>query len=193
MRIFVRLVALCLLALPLAAAAPEPAPAPANRTAASTELDVLFNRLKSTKNPVEAEFVQTMILKILSTSPSPTATLLYNRGVQALVAEDHQLAFDLFTAVTTLAPDFAEGWHELGAVNFALNAHDEALVDLEHALDLEPRHYAAMMGLASIFEMYGNKRGALQALRRAYAVNPHIDGLEGRINALAREVEGQGI
>jgi Flp pilus assembly protein TadD len=198
MQILVRVAAVLALALPLGAASAPNAPSanppkPGAPTAAAADLDALFARLKTTKNPVEADYAQTMILAIWAKSPSDTANLLYSRGLAAFAGGDKQLAFDLFTAVTSLQPDFAEAWHELGTVNLELNAHDEAMVDFEHTLELEPRHFGAMMKLAMIFESYGNKRAALAALRRAYAVNPHIDGLEARINAMAREVEGQGI
>jgi len=189
-----RLGCVVVMLLALGAAAP-PAPPIGSSAGAEqdAELDTLFARLKAAKAPAEAEYLQNMIELIWSHAPSDTVTLLQQRGLAALASGDKQLAFDLFTAVTTLAPDFAEGWHQLGAINFALDAHDEALIDLEHALRLEPRQFDALMGLASIFELYGNKRAELEALRRAYAVNPHIEGLEGRITALTREVEGQGI
>ena len=198
----VRIAALILLGLPLAAAhaaqaarspAPQPA-APVNKLpTSSAQLDLLFTRLKTAKSPAEAEFVETMIAAIWTTSPSDTTNLLYHRGIEALAAGDNQLAYDLFLTVTTLSPDFAEGWHELGAVSYAMNAHDEAMVDLERALKLEPRHFGAMMGLAAIYEAYGNKRAALETLRRAQAINPHIEGIDSRVRVLSREVEGQGI
>lgn len=176
-----------------AAAAPAAALPDSIPHATPADLDQLFARLKATNNPAEVDMIEGMITEAWSTSSSPTATLLYHRGLEAMADNDDELAFNLFSAVTELQPDFAEAWHELGAVNFDMDAHDAALVDLEKCLRLQPRHYGALMGLARIFELYGNKKAALEALRRAYAINPHIDGLKHRIDVLAREVEGQGI
>jgi tetratricopeptide (TPR) repeat protein len=189
MQILGRVVALALLALPLMAASP-PRIAPDDPAA---NLNALFSRLRAAKDPAEAQVVEGMIISIWATSPSDTANLIYQRGVVALGAGDKELALDLFTACTSLQPDFGEAWHQLGVANFALNANDEAMIDLEHALAIEPRNYGALMQLAAIFSIYGNQHASLQALRRAYALNPHIDGLGARIEAMAREVEGQGI
>jgi tetratricopeptide (TPR) repeat protein len=189
----VGLLCLALLAFAAPAAAAQGPDLPRIPQATPSDLDHLFARLKATNDPTEVDMIEGMITEAWSISPSPTATLLYHRGLEAMADNDDELAFNLFSAVTELRPDFAEAWHELGAVNFDMDAHDAALVDLERCLRLQPRHYGALMGLASIFELYGNKKAALEALRRAYAINPHIDGLKRRIDALSREVEGQGI
>lgn len=190
MQMFGRVVALALLALPLMAAGAH-ARSPAPDDAAS--LSVLFSRLKATQDPAEVKATEGAIFAIWATSPSDTANLLYQRGVTALAAGDKDLALDLFNACTSLEPEFGEAWHQLGVVNFVLNANDEAMIDLEHALAIEPRNYGALMQLAAIFSIYGNQHASLQALRRAYAINPHIDGLAPKIEAMARQVEGQGI
>ncbi|HXZ68448.1 MAG TPA: hypothetical protein VEH07_07675 [Alphaproteobacteria bacterium] len=186
-----RVVALALLALPLMAASAGGRPPQSDDPSAN--LSALFGRLKSTQDPAEVRATENAIFAIWATSPSDTANLLYQRGLIALAAGDKDLALDLFNACTSLEPDFGEAWHQLGVVNFALNANDEAMIDLEHALAIEPRNYGALVQLAAIFSIYGNQHASLQALRRAYAINPHIDGLGQKIEAMARQVEGQGI
>ena len=191
MQMIGRVVALALLALPLMAASADARVPSADDPAAN--LNALFSRLKNTQDPAEVKATEGAIFAIWATSPSDTANLIYQRGMIALVAGDKDLALDLFNACTSLEPEFGEAWHQLGVVNFALNANDEAMIDLEHALAIEPRNYGALMQLAAIFSVYGNQHASLGALRRAYAINPHIDGLGQRIEAMARQVEGQGI
>ncbi len=176
----------------LAAEAPEAnAPAP-SASPLTVELNVLFDHLKHARSQPEADAIEARIVELWGQSPSDTANLLYARGLEAM-ENDKELALEIFTAVTELQPDFAEAWQELGAVNFALDAHDAAVVDLEHALQIEPRHYGALLGLASIFEAYGNKKAALDVLRRADAIDPFIPDIEQRIHALSLDVEGQRI
>lgn len=182
-RILLALIVLPLPALAAIAAAPDPAPA---------ELDGLFARLKQTQDAAEAADIEGRIAEIWGHSRSDTANLLYERGLEAM-KDDQELALELFSAVTEIQPDFAEAWQELGAVNFELEAHDAAILSLEQAIALEPRHYGALVGLATIFEMYGNRKAALEALRRAYRINPHIPDIEQRLRLLSRDVEGQRI
>lgn len=183
------LFALILLAMPGSAAAAADAGAD---QAGPAELDRLFARLGQTRDAAEAAEIEGRIADIWGRSPSDTANLLYERGLEAM-DDDQQLALELFTAVTEIQPDFAEAWQELGAVNFTLEAHDAAILNLEQAIALEPRHYGALVGLATIFEMYGNRKAALEALRRAYRINPHIPDIERRMRVLSRDVEGQRI
>lgn len=167
-------------------------PPAAELTPQAAELNSLFDHLRRARDATEAGTIEGRIVEICSQSPSDTANLLYARGVEAM-DDDKELALELFTAVTELEPNFAEAWQELGQVNYALDAQDAALLDLERTLVLEPRHYGALLGLSTIFETYGNKKAALDALRRAYAINPNIPELDKRIRALSLDVEGQRI
>lgn len=157
------------------------------------ELDLLFEQLAETESVVDAEFIQNLILETWAVSKSPTATLLYHRGLETLVDGDEELALELFSAVTEIAPNFAEGWFQLGALHFDLEAHDVAIHEFERALRIEPRHFGALLGLAALFEVYGNGRGALEALRRLRVLNPNFEGLDDRIEALEVLVQGRGI
>lgn len=183
-----RRILFALIVLPLPAMAAGLAPADPS----ASELDSLFARLKQTQDAAEAAEIEGRIAEVWGHSPSDTANLLYERGLEAM-NDDQELALELFSAVTEIQPDFAEAWQELGAVNFQLEAHDAAILSLEQAIALEPRHYGALVGLATIFEMYGNRKAALEALRRAYRINPHIPDIERRLRALSRDVEGQRI
>ena len=65
--------------------------------------------------------------------------------------------------------------------------------DIEQVLRLEPRHYQAMAGFGIILEELGDKKGALEAFRRALALNPWLENIGERIAPLELEVEGRGI
>ena len=48
-------------------------------------------------------------------------------------------------------------------------------------------------GLAQVLRDIGEKRAALQVMRRLVEVHPYWEGTEQAIEELSREVEGQGI
>ena len=74
-----------------------------------------------------------------------------------------------------------------------LDDYSAALSDLEHVLRLEPRHFNALAGLAVMLEDLGDKKGALDAYRRALALDPWLEGVPDRIKHLEPDVEGRGI
>ena len=169
-------------------AAPCLAAAPAGDT-----LDELFDKLGKTESPEIAVVIEARIWDLWLRSGSDSVDLIMTRGLDAIAADDYDTALELFTAATEIKPDFAEGWNKRATVNFLKGDYDKALVDINHVLKLEPRHFGAMVGLAKILESYGEKAKALEAYHKALAIDPFLEGVKENIERLKPEVEGRGI
>ena len=61
----------------------------------SAEIDELLERLAQAEDRTEAVVIEGLIVAAWSRSESPTATLLYNRGLEALDHDDLELSLDL--------------------------------------------------------------------------------------------------
>jgi Tfp pilus assembly protein PilF len=68
-----------------------------------------------------------------------------------------------------------------------------SVADLQVVISREPRHFASLAGLAVIFQDLGQDKRALDAFRRAMAINPHIKGVQQIIKRLEVKVEGREI
>ena len=55
-------------------------------------------------------------------------------------------------------------------------------------LALEPRHFGALAGLGTILREIGDEKRALEAYRRAIAVDPHLANVQKAID----DLEGKG-
>jgi tetratricopeptide (TPR) repeat protein len=170
--------------------APEQTP---ERRSREQVLDMLFAQLKAAKSREAAEGLEGAIRKVWMASGSASIGLLMSHGLKALAAKDYEDALFYFDEVVSLAPHYSEGWNKRSAVHFLLNDYSAALADLEHVLRLEPRHFEALAGLAVILEDLGDKKGALDAYRRALELDPWLEGVPARIRHLKPEVEGRGI
>ena len=60
-------------------------------------------------------------------------------------------------------------------------------------LALEPRHFKAINGLATILREFGEKRGALKAYRKLLDVHPFAADAQQAVKELEREVEGESL
>jgi|SRR5882724_461180 len=178
------------LLLPLAA---EAATAPVGHTAAKAPLETLFNQLAQAPSPEAAKPIETQIGAIFLQSGSASIDLLMSRAAAAQAAGDRDTARKLIDAVTDVAPSYAEGWHSRAGLQRASGDDSGAIVSLEHVILLNPRHFAALVELGNMLEDYGNKPAALKLYRKALEYDPQLDGARRHIDALTRDVEGQGI
>jgi predicted TPR repeat methyltransferase len=116
-----------------------------------------------------------------------------SRVAAAQTAGDKETARKLIDAVTDVAPAYAEGWHNLAALQRATGDDSGAMVSLEHVILLNPRQFVALFELGGMMEDYGNKGAALKLYRKALEIDPQLEGARRHVDALSRDVEGQGI
>jgi tetratricopeptide (TPR) repeat protein len=173
-------------------AAPPPHPV-ARKPAAQNDLDVLFGALSRTRGPEDAKPIEDQILAHFLASGSPSVDLLMHRAEAALVGKDQPDARKLLDAVTSVAPDFAEGWHQRGKMQAEEGDDQGAIISLNKTVTLNPRQFEAYAELGEVLLSNGDKKDALRILRRAVALDPHLDNLDREIEKLAREVEGEKI
>ena len=65
--------------------------------------------------------------------------------------------------------------------------------DLQEALRLEPRHWAALETLSGLQEETGDAEGALRSFKAALALHPRLAGGETRLQDLRAKAEGEAL
>lgn len=158
----------------------------------ATSLDDLFAVLRNAE-PRDAGRAERDVYTALSQSGSDAMDLLLERGRAALEAGDTVAAIGHFTALVDHAPDFAEGYNGRATAYFLSGRYGPAIADIRHTLDLEPRHFGALSGLAVIMEELGYPQAALEALREIAAIHPNRDGLQGAIDRLELALGGTAL
>ena len=161
--------------------------------AQTAKLDDLFSRLQATANTEEARRIEQEIWIEWSKSGSAAMDLLLERGRRALDEGQTQLAVEHFTALTDHAPDFAEGWNARASAYYSLGQFGPAISDIGRTLELNPRHYGALSGLAIIFEALGQPEKALEVYRKVLEIDPHAEGVPEAVTRLEEATLGQGI
>ncbi len=161
--------------------------------ASSAELDRLFEHLAEAESPDEAAVIEGEIWREWSNSGSATVDLIMSRGLKALEAQEYAIALDMFSTAIEIEPDYAEAWNKRATLYYVIDDYDAAIADVTQVLAREPRHWAALMGLAVMFDDLGRKEPALGAYRAAFEINPQLEDAEAAIERLSVEVEGRGI
>ena len=156
-------------------------------------LDFLFGALKVAPDEESAKHVEARILALWSRTSSDTTVLLMQRVKVATDAQQFDIALKLLDAVLKLHPDYIEGWSRRATLYYMQNDYQRSLEDIEQVLIREPRHFAALAGLGMIMQELGDDRRALDAFRKALAINPHLENVREAVKTLTEKVEGRDI
>jgi tetratricopeptide (TPR) repeat protein len=156
-------------------------------------LDFLFGALKAAPDEVSAKHVEARIWAVWLQTPSDTAALLMMRAKAAMDAQQVDVALKLLDAVVKLRPDYIEGWNRRATIYYLKNDYTHSLEDIQQVLIREPRHFGALAGLGMIMQEIGDEKRALDAFRKALAVNPHLEKVPDLVKSLTEKVEGRDI
>jgi len=156
-------------------------------------LDFLFGALKAAPDEASAKHVEARIWAIWLQTPSDTAALLMMRAKAAIDAQQTDVALKLLDATIKLRPDYVEAWNRRATLYYLKNDYARSLADIQQVLTREPRHFGALAGLGMIMQDLGDDKRALDAFRKALAVNPHLEKVPELVKTLTEKVEGRDI
>ena len=156
-------------------------------------LDTLFEALKIAPDNESARAIEQRIWAMWIASGSDTCNLLMGRVKAATEQKDLDLAIKLLDAVIELKPTYTEAWNRRATIYFLQKDFGHALSDIREVLVREPRHFGALSGLGLILQELGDEKHALEAYRRALAIDPHLENVEEAIKNLREKVEGREI
>ncbi len=172
---------------------PEPKRTAKPRPDPATQLNALFEALKLAPDATMARQIEDRIEAMLARSGSATADLLMTRAKTVSDAKDYDLSIKLLDSVVDLYPNFTEAYAQRATAYYLKKDLGRSLADLRVVVAREPRHYTALAGLGIIFGDIGEDKRALEAFRRAVAVNPHIRAIPEMMKKLEVKVEGRDI
>jgi tetratricopeptide (TPR) repeat protein len=153
----------------------------------------LYKQLAEAPDNASAALIAAALEKFWRLSGSDTADLLLERATLAFQMQDQELATKILSSLTSISPNFAEGWHQLATVHFLRQDYNSAMRELQQVLVLNPKHYKALEGVAIILRETGQNRAALAMIRRVLKIYPRMKSALQAEAELAREVEGQRI
>ncbi len=176
----------------------EPAAAPPSEAASmipddespEARLDRLFGALANADGDA-ADRIADEITVVWARSGSASMDLLLNRARKATGEENYEKARAHVSALTRLAPDFAEGWNASATLYFIQEDYWLSVEHIQKALELEPRHFGALAGLALILERTDRDAAALRTWEKVQALFPGMERAQEAIDRLKPEVDGK--
>jgi tetratricopeptide (TPR) repeat protein len=136
-------------------------------------LDALFRRLAAC-NAAEVNATEDLIWNVWMDHPHEAAARALDLATRDIAARRYDIAETRLTQLLRRAPDFAEAWHKRATLYYLLGRDEECLEDIRRTLELEPRHFAAMLHFAEILLGCGARGEARYAFYAALTVHPHL-------------------
>ena len=151
-------------------------------------LDALFVDLKRARNERDAKRIEEKIWSAWHNSGDHSIDLLLTWASDAMRNSNFATAFDLLDQVVLKAPDYAEGWNRRATLHFMTNNYAKSMADIERVLELEPRHFGALAGMASIFRSSEQNKLALKAYQQILSVYPMNRMAQDAVQELLEEL-----
>jgi tetratricopeptide (TPR) repeat protein len=166
---------------------------PADHGDHNYNLETLFSALKIAPDEASAKAIEDRIWAHWIISGSATCSLLMSRARAATDGKDYDLGIKLLDAVIEIKPDYVEAWNRRATLYYLKQDYGHSLADIRDVLAREPRHFGAWSGLGLILQEIGDDKHALEAYRRALAIDPRLEGIADVVKKLTEKVEGRDI
>ena len=138
------------------------------------QLDALIAQVQTAADAEAARDLTNQMWALWADAPNDQAQEILDRGMTRRSGFDLLGAIQDFDRLVQLCPSYAEGYNQRAFAHYLRQDYGAALVDLDAALVLSPRHIGALSGKALSLYGLGRLDEARIALSRALELNPWL-------------------
>jgi tetratricopeptide (TPR) repeat protein len=169
---------------------PAPQPETASLATPKQRLDALFLDLKKERDENKARELADRIRLEWQDSGSATVNLLMQSADKAITDEKKPVALDILDQVIALAPNYVEGWNRRATLHFQMGNYRKSMSDINRVLAIEPRHFGAIAGMATMLEAAGRNELAMRAWQQFLDLYPSDRKAQEQFGELAEKLAG---
>ncbi|SSC67019.1 tetratricopeptide repeat protein [Ciceribacter selenitireducens] len=153
-------------------------------------VDALIAELGRERDPEAANRLTEEIMANWNASGSATVDLVMQWALTAATEKRNAAALDFLDQAIVLKPDFVGAWNQRATLHYTMGNYKKAVSDINRVLELEPRHFGALAGLAAILSERGSEEMALKAWERYLAVYPADRQAQEVVTKLSEKLAG---
>lgn len=156
----------------------------------NARLDALFLRLKDADEE-NGKLIAEEIWAIWLDSGSPSVNMILLRGTAFENQDDYPKARRMYDHVTTLLPEYAEGWARSARLAYLEEDYNRALVESAQALIYEPREFYALWTIGNVLEKLDRNDEAFEAYQEVLKLYPEHPAIKSRVKELQGQIDGE--
>mgnify|MGYP001483377843 FL=1 len=158
------------------------------------EIDKLFIQLKNANDFENSKKIEDKIWDLWITHPSKNSlTKLLADGSSAMMDNKLEAAYNKFTEVIKLDPNWAEAWNKRATVLYLMGKYKLSQADIDKVLAIEERHFGALTGQGLVQTALKNYQKAIDSYIEAHKVHPFMKSPMIMIEKLQIELQKQSI
>ena len=158
------------------------------------EIDKLFIQLKRAIDFENSKKIEDKIWDLWVTHPSKNSlTKLLADGSSAMMDNKLDTAYNKFTEVIKLDPNWAEAWNKRATVLYLMGKYKLSQADIDKVLAIEERHFGALTGQGLVQTALKNYQKAIDSYIEAHKVHPFMKSPMIMIEKLQIELQKQSI
>ena len=158
------------------------------------EIDKLFIQLKNANDFENSKKIEDKIWDLWITHPSKNSlTKLLADGSSAMMDNKLDTAYNKFTEVIKLDPNWAEAWNKRATVLYLMGKYELSQADIDEVLAIEERHFGALPGQGWVQTALKNYQKAIDSYIEAHKVHPFMKSPMIMIEKLQIELQKQSI
>ncbi len=158
------------------------------------EIDKLFIQLKNANDFENSKKIEDKIWDLWITHPSKNSlTKLLADGSSAMMDNKLDTAYNKFTEVIKLDPNWAEAWNKRATVLYLMGKYKLSQADIDKVLAIEERHFGALTGQGLVQTALKNYQKAIDSYIEAHKVHPFMKSPMIMIEKLQIELQKQSI
>ena len=163
-----------------------------------SELDKLFFQLKNAKDLSSAQIIESKIQKIWSIHPSDDRrgfrlTELLTQGSVLISRGELSKAYEVFTKIIAVEPDWFEAWNKRATVLYLLGRYQQSQKDIDEVLKLEKRHFGALSGQGLVQTKLKNYKKAIESYKEVQKIYPSMQAPKVMIPRIKKLIKEQSI
>ena len=158
------------------------------------QINELFNQLKSALDFENSEKIESKIWSLWTTHPTDDSlTNLLADGSSSMSQNKLEDAYNIFTKVIELDPNWAEAWNKRATVSYLMGRYEMSQADIDKVLDIEKRHFGALTGQGLVQTALKNYEKAIDSYLEAHKVHPFMKSPLVMIEKLMLQLQKQSI
>ena len=150
----------------------------------------LLTELRRERDPDKAQAIARQLIAMWDTSDSATVNLLMEWTDKAIAENREAAALDFLSQAISLEPGFVGAWNKRATLHYTDGDFAKSMADINQVLKIEPHHFGALAGMASILDDVGREKASLKAWESYLSIYPADRKAQDVVTKMSEKLAG---